>query len=235
MREYPFQLDARLKALADFVRPGAKVADVGTDHAYLPVWLVRKGVATSAVAVDINKKPLQKAVETANKYRAGELVEPRLSDGLDAVAPHEADDVIIAGMGGEQICRIIDRAKWLLCAQKRLILQPMTMAHKLREYLYQNGIGILRENIVAVSGKLYTVMLCEYDGNPVNPTLAQVCIGESAGGGSVAGQYLAWQKRKLLVEADGLRTGKIRPQRERDCREAAAVIQKIIDCREEAK
>ncbi|MBQ5743991.1 MAG: SAM-dependent methyltransferase, partial [Ruminococcus sp.] len=102
-------LDNRLRLCAAFVRQGARLADVGTDHAYLPVWLCRHGVCPSAIAADINPAPLQRGQMTVEAAGLSDRVQTRLSDGLAAVGADEADDIVIAGMGGELIAAIIDR------------------------------------------------------------------------------------------------------------------------------
>ena len=102
-----FQLDARLQMCADFVPPGAVLADIGTDHAYLPVWLCKSGKIPKAIAADIGQGPLQSAGESIARYQAQDRIETRLSDGLAAFSPGEADTIVIAGMGGELIARIL--------------------------------------------------------------------------------------------------------------------------------
>ncbi|WP_283607217.1 class I SAM-dependent methyltransferase [Faecalispora anaeroviscerum] len=153
-----FQLDPRLQLCADFVRTGAKMADIGTDHAYLPVWLEKQGRIRSAVAVDVRTGPLRKAEENLKRYQT-EKISVRLSDGLAKILPEEADDIVIAGMGGELIARILSEAPWVRREGKRLILQPMTCARELRDYLLQNGFSVLREEAVESRGHVYSVML----------------------------------------------------------------------------
>ena len=159
-----FTLDGRLAVCASLVRKGAKLADVGTDHAYLPVWLAKNDSITSALASDIREKPLRSGADNIEKYGCSEIVAARLSDGLDAVLPEEADDIVMAGMGSELICNIIERAPWLKDSDKRLILQPMTKAHILRKYLLDNGFEIVSETPCAHGGKNYTVILARYSG-----------------------------------------------------------------------
>lgn len=158
-----FSLGARLGLCASLTREGCRLADVGTDHAYLPVWLARMGRIRSAVAGDVREGPLQTARQNIERYGVQELVAARLSDGLDAVSPEEADDVVIAGMGGELIARIISRAPWLRSADKRLILQPMTSAEDLRAFLSREGFAVLREEVVRGEGRLYSAMLVCFD------------------------------------------------------------------------
>lgn len=158
------KLDNRLSLCAEFVRSGSKVADIGTDHAYLPVYLVKNGIAESAIAADINPGPLKSGADTINRFGLSGQIQTRLSNGLEKISPSECDDIVIAGMGGELICSIISNAAWLKCSAKRLILQPMTRPETLRSFLYANGFDILTEKAVACDKRLYTVMLVQYCG-----------------------------------------------------------------------
>ena len=132
----PFKLDLRLMLCASFVRQDAKVADIGTDHAYLPVWLCKKGIAKSALACDIGQEPLQNGIKTIEKYNACDVVKARLCNGLSAIEENEVDDIIIAGMGGETIADIIGSWKYSKNPEKHFILQPMTKPQFLINFLY---------------------------------------------------------------------------------------------------
>lgn len=145
------------------VRRGTALADVGTDHAYLPIWLARQGRIRSAVASDIRPGPLDRAQRDIERYGAGGVVTARLSDGLDNIRPNEADDIVIAGMGGLMIAEIVGRAAWLEDPEKRLILQPMTRAEDLRRSLAEQGFAVVHEQAVREENHLYTVMLCRWD------------------------------------------------------------------------
>ena len=101
-----FSLDNRLALCADFVRDGAKVADIGTDHAYLPVWLCRIGKCDTAIAADINPLPLERGIETINNSGLNNRIEARLSNGLEKILGDEADDIVIAGMGENSFRRL---------------------------------------------------------------------------------------------------------------------------------
>ena len=116
-----FRLDERLSLCAEFVREGVRLADVGTDHAYLPVWLACSGKIRSAVACDVRVGPLENAKANIQKYHVGNIVSTVLSDGLDSISPDLADDIVLAGMGGELITKIIMRTQWLYNGDKRLI------------------------------------------------------------------------------------------------------------------
>lgn len=150
-------LSLRLKTVASLVPVGSRVADVGTDHAYLPAYLISSGISSSVIACDKNTKPLRNAAKTVELVGCGDKISLRLSDGLEKVLPCEADAVIMAGMGGEVIAGIIERAQWLKDG-KLLILQPMTSPEYLRRYLYSSGYVITDETAVEDLGKVYTVM-----------------------------------------------------------------------------
>lgn len=168
-----FQLDPRLQLCADFVRPKSRLADIGTDHAYLPVWLVSKGICPSAIAVDVREGPLERARENVTRYGMEGKIRLSLSSGLTALEPDDADDIVIAGMGGELMADIIQQASWLQDEKKHLILQPMTTAKELRLWLREHGFALLREECVHSEGKIYSVMLAAFC-----PEQAQKLTGE---------------------------------------------------------
>ncbi len=159
-----FQLNSRLALCASAVYPGAAVADVGTDHAYLPIWLVKTGVCSKAVALDIREGPLARARENVRRYEVEDQVLLRLSDGLDALAPGEADQLVLAGMGGELIARILSRAPWVKAPGIHLVMQPMSAAPELRIWLRKQGFALRRERAVRDAGRIYTVMEADYAG-----------------------------------------------------------------------
>lgn len=157
-----FKLGDRLQLCAAMVRPGVALADIGTDHAYLPIWLAKQGMVSHAIAADVKLRPLQKAQINIQRYHVQDTVSARLSDGLNAVFETEADDIVIAGMGGEMIIQIIAAAPWLKEEQKHLILQPMTSAEQLRGFLAEQSFEVLREQAVEDDGRVYTALLVQY-------------------------------------------------------------------------
>lgn len=165
------ELPPRLQLLADWVRPGARIADVGTDHAYLPVWLRLHGRVASAIACDLRQGPLARARETGRTY--GVEVDYRLGDGLSVVSPEEADTIVIAGMGGENIAAILARAPWTV--GHTLLLQPQSRAEALRSFLAENGYSIRREALAEDRGTIYPVM--EAAGGEMTLTLGQLYGG----------------------------------------------------------
>ena len=217
----PFALDERLALCASMIRPGTRMADIGTDHAYLPVWLTRRGICPSAIAADINPLPLRRACQTIEKYRAGHLVEARLSDGLAALSPDDADDFVIAGMGGDLIASILHKVSWRGNPRKRFILQPVKSAEELRKYLYENGFQVERESLAKAGGRLYPVIAGCFGGTGFSPSVARAYGGELLCHDAPYRQdYLLHQAGRLRARADGL-TAAGRGEKEAAlCREA---------------
>ena len=144
------ELTPRLRRLADWVPLGTRLADIGTDHAYLPVWLVLEGRVASAIASDLRPGPLQRAKETAKTY--GTEIDCRLCNGLTCITPDEVDTIVIAGMGGETIAAILSAAPWTAMGHHTLLLQPMTRSEALRLFLMEHGYAIKREALVLDRG-----------------------------------------------------------------------------------
>ena len=150
------ELTPRLRRLADWVPLGTRLADIGTDHAYLPVWLVLEGRVASAIASDLRPGPLQRAKETAKTY--GTEIDCRLCNGLTCITPDEVDTIVIAGMGGETIAAILSAAPWTAKGHHTLLLQPMTRSEALRLFLMDHGYAIKREALVLDRGTIYPCM-----------------------------------------------------------------------------
>ena len=161
----PINLDSRLSLCADFVRTGAKLADIGTDHAYLPVHLALSGKIESAVAADINEEPLNRGKQTIEKHHVANMVTTRLCNGLAGFSSEEVTDIVIAGMGADTIISILTNAHWIKDADKRLILQPMTKSERVIEYLYNNGFEIAQQKCCIAEGKPYTVLCVHFTGH----------------------------------------------------------------------
>lgn len=159
------KLDDRLRTIASLVRRDARVGDVGCDHGYLICALVRDGLSPGGVACDINPKPLQKARDEVFRCGLQEKIDCRLGDGMNPLLPDEVDDVVIAGMGGETIISILEQSDgWRRYPNKHFLLQPMTKAPLLRQWLCANGFGILCERACVVNDLPYTVMQVAYTG-----------------------------------------------------------------------
>lgn len=171
-------LKGRLSLCARYVREGSRLADIGTDHGYLPIALCASGRCPRAVACDINPLPLKSARENIARNDLSGRIETRLGDGLEPVKADEADDIVIAGMGGELIAAIIAACAWAKDGGKRFILQPMTRHEALIRWLYANGYRIIEQGAVSDGGKYYTVIAASYDGviRPCDPFTAAVGV-----------------------------------------------------------
>lgn len=152
------ELTARLRSVAEQVPQGALFADIGTDHAYLPAWLLLNGRIEHAVAADLREGPLNRARETASQFGLDEKVSFRLCDGLVGIRADEVDTIAIAGMGGETIASILEAAPWTKQG-KLLLLQPMTSFPDLRLWLQKNGYCIEKECISREGKRLYSCLV----------------------------------------------------------------------------
>ena len=157
------KLTPRLQAVCDMVPEGAKVADIGADHGYVSIYLIESGRASSAIAMDVNKGPLERA--NANIEAAGlkDVIKTRLSDGADELESGEADTLLIAGMGARLMCDILSRALSDKVI-KTLVLSPHSEVFLIREFLRMAGFTITDEDMVIDEGKYYPVILAVRDG-----------------------------------------------------------------------
>jgi len=157
-------MNKRLCAIEELVSPGIGLIDVGTDHGYLPISLAKHGYPGTLIAADIGKGPLSAAQRSAENEGLLQRIQFQLCDGLDLCDPETIDTIVIAGMGGDTICGILDRAEW--CMDKRfcLILQPMTRAEVLRYWLTNNEFVIDRERLVCDGGEIYSLLSARFGG-----------------------------------------------------------------------
>jgi len=146
-------------ALAEMIGEGAAVADVGTDHGFLPVFLAQTGSVRRIFASDISAASLERARQTAADYGLSEVITFFVGSGLDCVAPTQVDTIVIAGLGGESILSILKDAPWTLSRGIKLILQPQTKVDLLCRFLYDNGYTIRDTKSVLDRGKYYTIIL----------------------------------------------------------------------------
>lgn len=172
------ELTARLRSIADQVPAGAVLADIGTDHAYLPVWLLLNGRIDRAIAADLREGPLARAKETAELHGVTDKVSFRLCNGLADISPHEADVIAIAGMGGETIASILSAAPWTK-EGKLLLLQPMTSFTDLRLWLQENGYTIESETLSREGRRLYSC-LCVRAGAMAPLSPAELLVGKQS-------------------------------------------------------
>lgn len=230
MKHGKLELTLRLQRLADWVTPGACVADIGTDHGCLPVWLVLNGRCTGAIASDIRKGPLSRAEETAAFYGVSGRVDLRLCDGLAGIAPEEADTIVIAGMGGENITMILAAAPWTADGKHTLLLQPMSRAEVLRGFLSDHGYRILREQLVLDRGTIYPVFQAAAG-------KMSLSIGQQYGGAALLhdpleDRYLIERIVRLQGAVAGLNRSSAPADRER-ADQLREVITALLELREE--
>lgn len=181
-------LSPRLAAVAALVPVDTRLADVGTDHAYLPVSLLLEGCIDHAIAADVRSGPLDHARRTAEEYGVQAQMEFRLCDGLADIAPNECDTITIAGMGGETIAGILARAEWTK-TEKLLILQPQSTQDVLRDFLSQNGWQIISESVVREGERWYPILLVKGGEMPL------LSPGEA-----MAGRAEQWQPQPERVD-----------------------------------
>ena len=157
-------MDKRLKIIASHIENGVGFADVGTDHGYLPASMAASGYGGNIIATDINTQPLQTAVNTAELAGVRDRINFLLCDGLEKCRPELIDTIVIAGMGGDMICRILDYAPWCLDSKYKLLLQPMTKAEVVRYWLVYNGFEITCEELCEEKGSIYQIIEARFGG-----------------------------------------------------------------------
>ena len=196
------KLTERLYKIAQLVRENSRVADIGTDHAYLPVYLVNTGKIDFAIASDIGEGPLERAKAVVEEYSAGEKVDIRLGSGLETVKKGEVDTAVIAGMGGMLIGEIIENSRYL-AQDMELILQPMTADDELREYLIKNGFKITKEVLAKEGKKLYNIIVARFGENEKYND-AEIYIGKLLKEDIYFPEYLKRRIKKLKNAIEGI-------------------------------
>lgn len=199
----------RLELLASLVKDGVGVADVGTDHAYIPVMLAGRGYSGNIIATDINEGPLNKARRNLSDAGFEGRAELILCDGLDGCDPNKVDTIIAAGMGGDTLTGILDRAEWCIRSDMRLILQPATKAEILRYWLINNGFTVTDELLTEENGVLYQV-ICAEPGDYIRYSDSELFIGkyEQIKDSPLFKKLIDAHIRRFRSAVDGLRRNK---------------------------
>ena len=203
-------LDKRLLSCADYVRAGAVFADIGTDHGYLPIFLLKSGKIERAVLSDVNEGPLASARANAESEGLLGACEFILTDGAAALDGRGITDYAICGMGGILISRIIDAAPHLKREGTRLILQPMTKQAHLRAYLSRSGFEVLSESYSYDDGKYYVTLLAEYTGKSLELDTETAELGRDLPHEHDRVEYLGYlsaKERALSRAEEGKRAG----------------------------
>lgn len=157
-------MNKRLEKISEYINDGRGLVDVGTDHGYLPVHLACCGYAGNIFATDIRPKPLDAARRSASAAGLSERISFILCDGLEHCPPDKVDTIVIAGMGGDTICGILDRAEWSWGGEYLHILQPMTKPQVLRYWLIHNGFELFSEGLVRDNGVIYPIITARFGG-----------------------------------------------------------------------
>lgn len=224
------ELTPRLQLLADWVPQGARLADVGTDHAFLPVWLRLHDRVVFAIASDLRKLPLERARETGCTYGA-DHIDYRLCNGLAEIRPDEVDTVAIAGMGGETIASILEAAPWTGDGQHTLLLQPMTHAEDLRGYLADHSFAITREALVFDRGTIYPVM--EVQAGEMTLTEGQRYGGAKLLHDPLGDRYLIERIIRLMGAIAGMNRGNASQEQKKRADELRDLVTALMEMREE--
>lgn len=202
------KLSERLLKITELINNCSVLADIGTDHGYVPIYCVESGLCKRAVACDINSSPLDAAKENIALYKLSDSIQTRISDGLEALAPDEADTIVIAGMGGFLIRDILTAGADKISERTRLILQPMVAAAELRQFLYENGYRIITEKLAREEDKFYNIILAEKGSGEYSEK--EILIGKDIFGDENYTDYINFHKRVFSKIIAGLEkaTGK---------------------------
>lgn len=195
-------LTPRLRAIMDMVPQGARLADIGTDHALIPAALLRRNRISRAIASDLRRGPLESAERTLRQFGLyDERVSLRLGAGLQTVKPDEADVIVIAGMGGETICEILEADSWAMDGSCLLLMQAMTGRAELRQYLSANGVMIEQERVCREGKRYYTVIAARGGAEKRELPLSECCVSSALLTDELAEEYISTRlahERKII-------------------------------------
>ena len=184
-------LTPRLYTISKQIDKCTCFADIGTDHAYLPVFMCMTGKCERAIASDINDGPLKRAQNTVSQFGQEEKIQLRLGSGLDTLKENEADVIAIAGMGGIEISNILESGKAKISSSSTIILQPMTSVPELRAFLLENGWTVTKEILAKEDEKIYNILSVKLEGTPAK---------EQSGADLYIGKYLIDNKPEYFEE-----------------------------------
>ena len=221
-------VNSRLMKIAGMIQKGDRVADIGTDHAYLPVFLIREGIASFAYACDVADGPLLNAKANIERLKA-KNIELRKGDGLNAVKPQEADTFIIAGMGGDLIIKILSDCDWIKNERYELLLQPMTSVEDLHAFLMKNGFEIKEEQAVISASRVYSVIKAVYSGNCREVSPKDFYLGKLPCNLGSAEQVYIKRKRRILQKlAEDIKNIESEQQRYKEIVEVIRFIDELV-------
>lgn len=208
-------ISKRLLCCAAMVPAGSRVADIGTDHGYLGIYLLQSGISPHVIACDLRKGPLDNARKNARLFEVDGSMAFRLSDGLAEISPEEIDCAVLAGMGGDLILKILSQCDWRKKDGLTFVLQPQSAGNVLRRWLCEEGFEILRETPVWDGNFLYTVMEVRQGApQPLTPGTEYASPALLASGNELVGPYLLRVENALTATVEGLTNAeKQRPER----------------------
>ncbi|MBR5155896.1 MAG: SAM-dependent methyltransferase [Clostridia bacterium] len=221
------RLNPRLLKIAQLIPDCKSLADIGTDHAYVPIFALLEGKVSSAIASDINRGPVQRAKENAKAFGLEDKLSLRLGPGLETVKPNEAETIIVAGMGGILISEILENSKEVVKSAKHLILQPMTAAKELREYLIGHSFTIQKEVLVSEDDKIYNI-LCVDVGGRSEYSQKELILGKGLEDTApeLYSRYFKNIERKLKIRIAGLKSSGLKENQDL-AKEAEALLDLI--------
>ena len=200
-------MNRRISKLYDYIHPGVGVIDVGTDHGYLPAALAASAYPGRIIASDIRPEPLHAAERTAARADVRGRIEFLLCDGLALCPPDAVDTIVIAGMGGDSIVKILDDADFCMDSRYLLVLQPMTKTEVLRYWMAYNGFEILSESLVQETGGLYQILTARFGGkttlNDAELFVGKASLAEDPGLYRLALEQLENRLSKALAGMQG--------------------------------
>jgi tRNA (adenine22-N1)-methyltransferase len=211
-----------MRAVVNMVQPCNSIADIGCDHGYVAIELVKSNICNHVIAMDINKGPLERALANIREQNMTDKIETRLSNGTKAINPGEVDGIICAGMGGRLVISILEDGRELVSNMKQLILQPQSEIDEVRYYLRLNGFKIIKEDMVLEDGKYYPMMRViktdkiDNDELDIDRIYDQYGRYLLEGAHPVLKQYLLWQKKNFEEIREGIINQEDKNQRQLD-------------------
>lgn len=202
------ELSPRLLKIASLIPKGESLADVGTDHGYIPLYLFKNNIISHAVAMDVNPMPLKRAEDNICSAGYGDKCEFRLSDGLDKLSEGEVTSIVIAGMGGLLMMDIISRGRSVINNDTKLFLQPMIAAPELRLFLFENGFTIENEYLVQEENKFYNIICARRGVSEYNDEDIYIGRNTQKNSPDVFEEYIKYKHRVCTNIIEGIKKGR---------------------------
>ena len=229
------KLSQRLQAIADMVPAGAKVADIGTDHGFLPCYLAQSGKAEQVIACDVNAQPLALAQKNITDYNVVDKVSTRLGDGLAVIKPGEVDVVTIAGMGGALMIDILDASPLVVDRLKRIVLQPNVGAEAVRIWAEKNRWQIVAEELVKENDIFSVIIVLEQGRSDRFMSAVELYLGPKllADHHPLLGLYISeeWEKTQHILEQLSKSDSEESRKKEKQLRQKWEDINGVIKCK----